>query len=152
VRGLHQEIEYESVAAPVLQPLKERAERILKALEDRKTTGLAAMDALAALAKEKEEAIKAAKESGLSTRAFGLYWTLKNDEALGKAGKSALELAQESEALLARFPNARVNADEQRRLRAALYSPLLKLDKEQRGRVVDIALAILLTGGAHDET
>jgi type I restriction enzyme R subunit len=152
VRGLQHEIEEESEAAPVLQPLKERAERILKALEERKTTGLAAMDELAALAKEKEEATKAAKDSGLSTRAFGLYWTLRNDEALGKAGKSALELAQESEALLARFPNARVNADEQRRLRAALYSPLLKLDKEQRGRVVDIALAILLNGGAHDET
>ena len=58
----------------------------------------------------------------------------------------ALQLAQESDALLVRFPNARVNADEQRRLRAALYSPLLELDKEQRGRVVDKVLATLLDG------
>ena len=56
VRGLQQEIEDDPDAAPVLQPLKERAERILKDLENRKTTGLAAMDALAALAKEKEDA------------------------------------------------------------------------------------------------
>jgi type I restriction enzyme R subunit len=58
-----------------------------------------------------------------------------------------MELARESEALLTRFPNARVNPDEQRRLRAALYRPLLGLDQEDRGRVVDIVLAILLNGG-----
>ena len=57
----------QSGAAPILQPLKDRAERILKDLENRKTTGLAAMDLLAALAKEKEAAVKAAKDSGLSS-------------------------------------------------------------------------------------
>ena len=45
-----------------------------------------------------------------------------------------------------RFPNAKVNADERRKLRAALYRPLLGLDKEERGRVVDIVLRILLDG------
>jgi len=149
VRGLQKEIDEESDAAPVLQTLKDRAERILKDLENRNTTGLAAMDMLAALAKEKEEAIKAAKDSGLSTRAFGVYWTLKNEEALQKAGVSTMELAQEAETEIVRFPNAEVNADERRKLRAALYRPLLGLDKEQRGRVVDIVLAILLDGD-HD--
>jgi type I restriction enzyme R subunit len=147
VRGLQHEIEDESEAAPVLQTLKDRAERILKDLEDRKTTGLAAMDLLAALAEEKEEAVKGAQDSGLSSRAYGVYWSLKDDEALGKAGISALELATEAEALLTRFPNARVNIDEHRRLRAALYRPLLGLEKEERGRVVEAILAILLDGG-----
>lgn len=145
VRGLQKEIDDESDAAPELQSLRDRAERILKALESRNTTGLAAM------AKEKEAAIKAAKDSGLSPRAFGVYWTLKDDAALGAAGISALELAQEAETQLARFPNARVNADEQRRLRAALYRPLLDLGKQERGRVVDAVLAILLDGEADAE-
>lgn len=79
VRGLQKEIDDESDAAPELQSLRDRAERILKALESRNTTGLAAM------AKEKEAAIKAAKDSGLSPRAFGVYWTLKDDAALGAA-------------------------------------------------------------------
>jgi type I restriction enzyme, R subunit len=35
VRGLHQELEEEPAAAPVLQPLKDRADRILKDLEAR---------------------------------------------------------------------------------------------------------------------
>ena len=53
VRGLQKEIDEDADAAPVLQPLKDRAERILKDLENRNTTGLAAMDLLAALAAEK---------------------------------------------------------------------------------------------------
>ena len=39
VRGLQKEIDEDADAAPVLQPLKDRAERILKDLESRKTTG-----------------------------------------------------------------------------------------------------------------
>lgn len=57
-----------------------------------------------------------------------------------------MELAQESEILVARFPNALVNDDEQRRLRAALYRPILGLDKDERGRVVDVILGVLLDG------
>ena len=103
------------------------------------------MDYIAALAKEKEDAVKAAEDSGLSTRAFGVYWSLKDDEALAKAGISGVELAKEAETLLARFPNAQVNADEQRRLRAALYRPLLGLDKEERGRIVEAVLPFFST-------
>jgi type I restriction enzyme, R subunit len=152
VRGLQHEIEEESQTAPVLQTLKDRAERILKDLEDRKTTGLAAMDLLAVLAKEKEEAVKGAQDSGLSSRAYGVYWSLKDDEELRKSGISAQELATEAEALLARFPNARVNIDEQRRMRAALYRPLLGARKEERGRLVEAILAILLDGSTADAT
>jgi len=146
VRSLHHELEEEPAAAPILRPIAERADQILKGMEERNITGLAAMDYIAALAREKEEATKAAQDSGLSARAFGVYWSLKDDEALGKAGVSAVELANESEALLIRFPNARVNVDEQRRLRAALYRPLLGLDKQERGRIVEAILAIILDG------
>ena len=135
----------------MLQPLKDRADRILKDLENRKTTGLAAMDMLAALAGEKEEAIKAAKDSGLSPRAFGVYWSLKDDEALaqGRRFDDGTGQGGGDGNLFARFPNAKVNADERGKLRAALYRPLLGLDKEERGRVVDVVLAILLDGD-HD--
>jgi type I restriction enzyme R subunit len=39
---------------------------------------------------------------------------------------------------------ALVNADEQRRLRASLYTPLLALDQEDRARVVDLVVRLLL--------
>ena len=148
VRGLRQEVENEPDMESVLLPLKERADRILKDLEDRTTTGLAAMDLLAALAREKEAAIEAARESGLSPRAFGVHWALKDDPELEAAGISALGLAREADALLGRFPNAAVNADEQRRLRAALYQPLLELSGDERSRVVERILAVMLGAGA----
>ena len=49
VRGLQKEVESEPGLEAVLRPLKERAERVLKGLEERTTTGLAAMDLLEAL-------------------------------------------------------------------------------------------------------
>ncbi len=149
VRGLQKEIDDDPNAAAVLQTLKDRADRIIKDLTDRNTTGLAAMVLLAALAREKDEAIKAAKDSGLSTRAFGVYWTLKGDESLRKAGVSAMELARAAETEAVRFPNAKVNDDERRKLRATLYRPLLEIDPENRGRIVDLVLTILLDGD-HD--
>ena len=144
VRGLQKEIDDDAAAAPVLQPLKDRAERILKDLEERKTTGLAAMDLLAALAAEKEAAIKAAQDSGLSARAFAVSWVLREDESVKAAGIDAAVVAREAELLLARFPNAAVNADEQRRLRASMYKPLLALAPEERARVVDLVVCLLL--------
>ncbi len=143
VRGLQHEIDEDANAAPVLQPLKDRAERILKDMESRKTTGLAAMDLLAALAAEKDAAAKAAKETGLSPKAFGIFWALRDDEALKKGSVSPLELAKETEKLMARFPNAQVNADEQRQLRAALYRPLLGVDRESRTKIVDLIVEIV---------
>lgn len=147
VRGLQHEIDEDPAAAPVLQPLKDRAERILKDLEERKTTGLAAMDLLAQLAAEKEAALEKARESGLAARAFAIYWTLRGDAALQGAGIEAMEIAREAEALLSRFPNAAVNPDEQRRFRAALYKPLLALSQDERARVVDLVVKLLLTEG-----
>ena len=144
VRGLQKEIEDDPNAAPVLQPLRDRAERIIKDLEERKTTGLAAMDLLAALAAERDAAMKAAKESGLSARAFAIGWTLRDNAALKTAGVEAMKLAQEAEDLLTRFPNAAANADEKRRLRAALYQPVLKLPQEERARVVELVVTLLL--------
>lgn len=147
VRGLQHEIDEDPAAAPVLQPLKDRAERILKDLEERKTTGLAAMDQLAALAAEKETAMKAARDSGLSARAFAVAWVLREDAAVNAAGIDLMTLAKDAEELLGRFPNASVNADEQRRLRASLYKPLLALAQDERARVVDLVVRLLLAEG-----
>jgi type I restriction enzyme R subunit len=148
IRGLNKEIDDQPDLAPVLLSLKERSQRIIEDLENRTTTGLAAMDRLAALAAERDAAIKAAKDSGLSPRAFATYWKLKEDSALGAAGIDARELAVEAEGLFARFPNAALNEDERRQLRAALYRPLLALDAKRRGVVVDVVLAVLLSDAA----
>lgn len=143
VRGLQKEIDDDQTTAPVLQPIKERAERIIKDLENRKTTGLAAMDLLAALAAEKDAAMKMAQQAGLSARAFSVFWVLRDEGALKTCGIDPMDIAKEAEALLDKFPNASVNADEKRRLRAALYQPLLKVDQENRARIVDAVVNIV---------
>lgn len=147
VRGLQKEMDDNPATAPVLQPLKERAERILKELEERRTTGLAAMEPIVALAAAKEAALRAAEESGLPPRAFAVAWALREDAALQAAGIDATALAREAAAQLQRFPNAAVNPDVQRRFRAALYRPLLVLAKEERARVVDLILKLLVAEG-----
>lgn len=52
-----------------------------------------------------------------------------------------------AEEQLARFPNAAGKPDEQRRFRAALYKPLLKLPQDERARVVDLIVKVLLETG-----
>ena len=148
VRGLQAEMDSDADSAALLRPLRERAERILEDLENRNNTSLAALDQLTTLAEEKEKATRAAKESGLSPRAFGVYWTLRDEGALKAAGISAAELAKEAETLLARFPNAALNPDEQRRLRASVYRPLLGVEGGERARIVDAVLRMLLDAGA----
>ena len=94
--------------------------------------------------RRRKRALEAARNSGLSPRAFGVYWALKDDEGLRVADVVVEDLGKLADTLLQRFPNAIVNGDEQRRLRAALYQPLLRLDKDKRSRVVEGILAILL--------
>ena len=148
VRGLQTEVEQEPELEPVLRSLKDRAKSVLKKLEEHTTTGLAAIDQLEALAKEKESVVAAARESAFPPKVFAVYWTLKEDLALQTAGVSAMDFAEEVQALVDRFPNAAVNPDEQRRLRTSLYYPLLKVESSERGRIVDQTLAIILGGGA----
>lgn len=144
VRGFRQEVEDDSEMRPLLWPLKERAERIIKDLEERKTSGIKAMEQLEFLLNEKLEAVKQQQESGLSPKAYRVHWDLKNDNTLKSAGISSMSIAEETEALIMQFPNATVNAEEERGLRAALYTPLLQLSAQDRESIVKNIMAILL--------
>lgn len=137
IRGFHQVIDENTEIAPALQPLRDRAERILKSLEERTVTGLAALDLLAAIAAEKDAAMKAAADSGLSPRAFSVFWLVKGRPELAAAGIDPLEFAREVERLMVQFPNSGANVDERRKLRSALYRPLLQLPAAHRAKLVD---------------
>ena len=150
VRGLKGEMETSPEMAPVLQTLAERADRILAELQARAISSAVAMLQIEEMAREKEEAFSAAQASGLSSRAFAVYWTLKGDETLDAFAISAEQLAREAETLLARFPNAAGNSDERRRLRASLYSPLIGLHLDERRRIVDHIIRILLDADTDD--
>ncbi len=150
VRGLKGEMETSPEMAPVLHTLAERADRILAELQARAISSVVAMLQIENIAREKEEAFSAAQASGLSSRAFAVCWTLRGDETLRSFDISAEQLAREAETLLARFPNASGNPHERRRLRASLYKPLIGVHLDERRRIVDHIIGILLDADTDD--
>lgn len=143
LRGLRKEMDEDPAKAVVLRALKERADQVIKNLEERKITGMAAMDEIAALVVEKEAARKAAHDSGLTDVGFAVHWQLGRDAVLVGAGIDTLAVAREVETLLGKFPNWVENPDEQRRLRLNLYKPVIKLPDEQRKAAVEQIMQVL---------
>jgi type I restriction enzyme R subunit len=143
LRGLRKEMDEDPAKAVVLRALKERADQVIRNLEERKITGMAAMDEIAALVVEKEEARKAAEDSGLGDVGFAVHWQLKQNESLARAGLDSLAVAKEVEAVLAKFPNWIENPDEQRRLRLNVYKPVIKLADAQRKAAVEQIMQVL---------
>lgn len=144
VRGLQKDANEDEERAALLVPLKDRAERIVRDMVDRIIDANHALDLLEELAREREAAEDEAGKSGLSRRSFGVYWTLRADQALKRAGIDAMDLAREAEGLLQRYPNATVNADEQRLLRMGLYRSLSALGARESKRVVERAMSAIL--------
>lgn len=143
VRGLQKEADEDEERAAVLVPLRERAERIVKDMVDRIIDADRALDLLAELAREREIAESSARQSGLSSRAFGLYWALRDEATLAAAGVDPMAFARAAQSLLERYPNAQVNPDEQRLLRRDLYQPLSALSPAEKKRIVDRAMMAL---------
>jgi type I restriction enzyme R subunit len=143
MRGLQKEMDDDPTMAVVLQDIKEKADRVIDKLEERKIAGLAAMDDLAALAAEKDAAKKEAEDSGLSKVGFAVYWVVKQEGAVKAAGIDGLSTANEVETILAKFPNWRENSDEKRRLRLGLYKPLLSLAAAERAQVIERIMQVL---------
>jgi type I restriction enzyme R subunit len=143
LRGLRKEIDDDPAKAVVLRALKERADHVIKNLEERKVTGMAAMDEIAALVHEKEAARKEAKATGLSDVGFAVHWQLRRNEDLASAGLDTLTVAREVESYLVKFPNWIENADEHRRLRQHLYKPLIGLPADKRAQAVEQIMQVL---------
>jgi type I restriction enzyme, R subunit len=143
LRGLQKEMEDNPASAVVLQSIKEKADRVIENLEERKVNGLAALDELKAIAEEKDKARDLAMSSGLSERAFGVYWVLSKEPALQGLKVDIQRLAVNVELAVEQFPHWRQNADEERRLRSGLYKPLLELPAEPRKEIIEKIMNVL---------
>ena len=146
LRGLRREMDDNPARALVLQGIKDRADRILQDLEDRRIIGLAALDKLDALAYEKGEISKQASESGLSDIGFSVFWVLSQPDAAAADGFDPTAAAREIESVVEQYVNWRDNPDERRRLRASLYKPLLTLDKDERAAAIEQIMQVLEQG------
>lgn len=144
LRGLRKEMDEDPAGAVVLQGIKDRADRVLQDLEDRRISGIAAMTELEALARKKAETKNKAEESGLSDLGFAVYWVIGQDGGGAKeASFDRMAASREIETVLAKFPTWRDNPDEKRRMRAGLYKPLLALGKQDRAAVIERIMHVL---------
>ena len=143
MRGLRKEMEDNPASAVVLQSIKEKADRVIENLEERKVNGLAALDELKAIAEEKNKARDLAKSSDLSERAFVVYWVLGKEPALQELKVDIRRIAVNVELAVEQFPHWRQNADEERRLRSGLYKPLLELPAKSRKEVIEKIMNVL---------
>jgi type I restriction enzyme R subunit len=121
VKSLGREAADKGAQQPFLIPFAERAERILESMEERQTTTSAALADLEKLAEEKIAMEEARRGSKLTSNAFVLFWYLRKEGL-----KQPEAMAREVDALIARFPNHEVNADEYRQLKGELLKLLLK--------------------------
>ncbi|MCL5267110.1 MAG: HsdR family type I site-specific deoxyribonuclease [Bacteroidetes bacterium] len=121
---------------PYLISISARAQSVMSAFEDRKVSTANALTEIEALMKEKIEAEKARKESGLDPDTFEVFWLLQKEKV-----PEPLMLAKEVNAIYHRFPNYAVNADELRQLKAEIYKSLLRFVSGKR--MVDLADQIL---------
>jgi type I restriction enzyme, R subunit len=69
------------------------------------------MELLAALAAERDAAMAAAKESGLSPKGFAVIWALRGETSLVPLGIDSIDIPREAEAQVTWFPNAALNTD-----------------------------------------
>ncbi|QZH62855.1 HsdR family type I site-specific deoxyribonuclease [Mycolicibacterium farcinogenes] len=145
LRGLRKEMEDNPAAAVALQSIREKADRVIENLEERKVNGLAALDELKAIAEEKDRLREFAKESGLSDRAFGIYSALRTERSLNELNVDIHRIAVSIEVAMDQFPHWRQNPDERRRLRSGLYKPLLdsQVPAKSCAEIIDNVMNVL---------
>ena len=139
VKAIEGETAAKGAQQPFLVPFVERAERVLEAMEERKTSTAQALVELEKLAEEKIAMQRARADSRLSNNAFTLFWYLRME---GLAQPEAL--ASEIDAFFVRFSNHGVNADEHRQLKGELLKLLLlgHVDGQRLIRLADQLLAL----------
>lgn len=142
VRSVVADADQNGQAAPFLVPLKERAENVLKSLEERSVSTAIAMELLRDIAKDKDAAEAERQKLGLSPKAFAAYWRVKDED--GVTPDQAIAIAKEADKLMAQFPHFAENPEERRQLRAELYRPLMGVGKDARARIVDAVLQTLV--------
>lgn len=143
IRGLRKEMEGNAASAVVLQSIKDKADRLIESLEERRLSGLAALDELKAIAEETDKLRDLKKRSGLSDRAFGIFSVLRLDPALEGLKVDIEHFAVNIESAVDQFPHWLQNPDEERRLRSGLYKPLLGLPAEPRRELIEKIMNVL---------
>jgi len=143
VKALQQISTKRHAEAPYLLAISERVEQIVKAFQDRQIATKDALDELAKLLDEAQEAERAREESDFSADAFAVFWLLgrrgiDDPERVARGAADALE----------RNPHWRRRADQEREVRAALYKALLESKVKDVAETGQWVLSVLKRGSS----
>lgn len=126
IRALRKQAD-DSEVEPYLIPISQRAEAVMEQLEDRQLSTQEILDQLEKLIQQHIQAEDELKSTGLDRPTFAIFWALR-DEGL----EDAQELAIAINSLYSQYPDAAVNADQLRQLKADIYKELLKVVSGKR--------------------
>jgi type I restriction enzyme R subunit len=127
-------------AEPYLLSIGERAEQIRQAFEDRQRTTQETLESLQAIIAQIANAGNERQTSGLSERAFALYYVL-NEEGDLKGDPRAI--AAQIETVFARHPHWQRSGGEDREARIGLYRVLIDAGAVDPTAVAEKLLALL---------
>ena len=121
VRTIEDEAGKKAEQQPVLINIAARAAAILEALEQRTISTQKAIEQLALLAQEREQADAARERLGVDPITFAVYWHLN-----GEGFKDALTVAKEIMTAVSKYANQADNEDERRQLKSEIYRSLMR--------------------------
>ncbi len=120
LKAIHGLVEHNSNKEPYLINIGERAEEIAQAFEARQKTTQQALEELARLVAELEEAKGERAATGLSPEAFAVYWFLKKEGA-----GDPMKVAEDAEKTFKEYPHWNVSERQEQDVRRSLYKSLI---------------------------
>ncbi len=123
LKELYRLVEAKGKEQPHLIPIGERAEAIRRAFEERQLSSQQALQELAELVRDLQEAQAQRQQSDLSPEAFAVAWWLRVQKGFD-AGQ-AERLAAAVEPVFQQFPHWATSSQQERELRKSLYKVLI---------------------------
>jgi type I restriction enzyme R subunit len=138
LKVLEQEVRRRAAGAPYLVPIGERAEQIAQAFEAQQLSTQEALEELAGLLHEVNDADESRERSDFSVDGFSVFWLLKRIEV-----GAAETIARSMEQVLQGQPHWRTSTAQERAVRRGLYKALLDAKVERVADVVAYLLNVL---------
>lgn len=135
-KSLAKKIQDEIKEKPYLQSIGERVNEVLEQYDDRQISTQTALDEVERLVDEYNSAAKELADKLFGVNAFSILWVLKPYNL-----EDADVLAQHLDMLFQTYPNAKVNPEEMRLLKAEFYHTLLPL--MGKDKLVEVAEKLL---------
>jgi type I restriction enzyme R subunit len=139
LKALRQIVEAQTGEQPYLISIGERAEAVVRALEERQlTTQETLRQFIEGPVRELQEAEEIRKGTNLSPEAFAVYWLLNRE-----GGVASEAIANQIASAMRQYPHWRTSEQHEREVRREIYKALRAVDLEDPVAFADKLLQVL---------